>query len=371
MTTWTKEFGSVPAEAQARLLALHRNLDRELRSETRGRFFVSGWRTSHPLASQYIAAVSQPCDPKVLEAYSFLSDSADLEQEIRSFHQAFDGVFLEQGQAFPSVGSSPLIAALMLTLLARGVREITYIAPVYYLFYYYARMFGIRMSRLSASPLCKLDGGRFCLPDEKSVFLFSDPAWVFGWPVKEEYIDTIVEWQRRTESLVIVDGTFQYTQWDGKKKELSSRLDPKLTIRLICPTKSIALHGLRFAYLIIPAEIREDIRYACSNITGATGAQELQGAIATMRILGSAIGNRQLREYIAGTFALAVNSRLIGDVVVPPSATYYTMARLNERFLAQSIVMSASFFELPFPEDVVRINLLHPQIRELIDLVSA
>ena len=76
------------------------------------------------------------------------------------------------------------------------------------------------------------------------------------------------KWQEKTGSLIFVDGSFAYTDWYTKEhKEPSSILDPELTFRLICPTKTLALNGLRFSYLICPEEhIRELSRITSSTI---------------------------------------------------------------------------------------------------------
>jgi len=51
--------------------------------------------------------------------------------------------------------------------------------------------------------------------------------------------------------VVVVDGTFQYLQWAWPERcERTSTLLRERTIRLVCPTKSLALHGIRFACLL-------------------------------------------------------------------------------------------------------------------------
>jgi aspartate/methionine/tyrosine aminotransferase len=179
--------------------------------------------------------------------------------------------------------------------------------------------------------------------------------------VHERQIERIARWQRRTGSLVLVDGTFQYARWDrGSRREPTSRLEPDRTFRIVCPTKSLAVHGTRFAYLLLPPQHRQSLRYACANITGATSAANERFALRIMEVLDSDESNDALVAHIQSERHRLLESGVIRSEAAPPEAGYYTFAVLNDESMKEAIVMDQRFFGLHDLVAHVRVNLLYP-----------
>jgi aspartate/methionine/tyrosine aminotransferase len=344
--------------SQDLLLKCHRELDAAIRSDQR-RCFVSGWHVENPLASRYLDVGSVMDRVRAgASKYQFLSDNRALVQSIRSFHRQADGVEYAEDEMFVAAGSSPLILATMATLKSRGVRRVFYFPPVYYAFFYWASVFGIEMVPLTRDwpAIRAID---LPLPSEPSVLLFSDPAWVVGRFIDPASIEAIARWQAKTRSLIIIDGTFQYTKWDpAARTEFSSWLDRHATFRLVCPTKALGVNGIRFAYLLLPSSFREDVRYAASNASGASDTFNVAAAFRIMEVLNSEEGNSRFIERIRMR-----NDTLTGVLherqAVEPTCSYYVFSPLLVPS-ANCIAMDERYFEGP-ANGGFRVNLMVPQ----------
>jgi aspartate/methionine/tyrosine aminotransferase len=172
------------------------------------------------------------------------------------------------------------------------------------------------------------------------------------------HIEQIGEWQERTKSNVLVDGTFQYLKWNDVVRENSSLLNKEYTFRIVCPTKSLVIHGVRFSYMLLPAGKREDIDYSCENISGSDGIFNLAGARQIMRRLNMEESNKKLRRYIAGRRG-DLQGWVFGQTLGEPSCSYYVFAKplINKE---SCITMGQDFFDLAGFDEYVRFNLLTP-----------
>lgn len=345
------------------LLRLHRELDAEAR-RLQGRDFLSGWQTTHPYASGYLPpdrryAAASP------EAYTFLSDSARLVEAVREFHLKTDGVEYPADAVYVSVGSSPLLSAFFLRLREKGIDTVCFVPPIYYSCYYFAQCLGVNLRRIGTVPLYRADAD-LRLPATRSLLVISDPIWVFGVNVRPDIIDEIRAWQDRTGSEVLVDGTFQYTRWgEGACGEASAGLHPERTFRIVCPTKSLAVHGVRFAYMLLPPDERESIRYPAANLTGATGTANELDALRLMAVLNSPDSNRELCRFIERRHrALHAHGVIVAEAVAP-EAGYFTFARLDEKVAGTAVLMDQRYFGLEGFDGYVRVNLLHRRWQSL------
>jgi aspartate/methionine/tyrosine aminotransferase len=206
------------------------------------------------------------------------------------------------------------------------------------------------------------------LPDKKSVLVVCDPIWYSGTILPEEVVDELCLWQKKTGSIVFVDGSFQYMRWGGIHRELTSKLDYELTFRLICPTKALAIHGFRFSYLIMPQNYRDAIRYIFANTHGPTTAHNLRFAKCAMSLLTNGDSNRQLLRYIEKTYHKLVDMGYI-TTNIEPNSGYFMFAKLliPEPKNIRHLVMDGVFFEQERYPDYVRINLLAPDVASLLD----
>jgi aspartate/methionine/tyrosine aminotransferase len=352
-TSFTRET----AQRSDAIVRRHQELARHLHSGAADPF-VSGWRTAHPFEAEYsgIEGIRRDLPPG---DYRVISDDPLLADRISSFHDARDGVRYGRDEIVSTPGSSPLILGLLLALKERGWRQLHYIPPLFFTFHYFARMLDLTLTPVLSRPLTRRFLPALRLPDEPSVLILSDPVWALGVNIEDPYYGEIHDWQRRTRSLVVVDGTFQYLQWPDDGVEKSAKFDRDSTIRIICPTKSLCVHGVRFAYGLAPPDFRQTLRYATAQISGASGEFNIMAATAMMDTLLSPTGNRDLVEYIAER-RRDLQEWLYTDLAEEPHASYYVFAKVRPELAARVTVMDQGFFGLSGLPGYSRINLLVP-----------
>ncbi|PVZ08216.1 aspartate/methionine/tyrosine aminotransferase [Actinomycetospora cinnamomea] len=298
--------------------------------------------------------------------YTILSEASALLDAVSRFHEVTDGLSYKREAIYPTSGSSPLLFAFFLRLANIGCREVYYAPPIYYSCFYFARMLGISLIPVTDEPALP-ESAPLRLPDKKTVMLFCDPIWVFGVPVAAEHFDALKVWQQRTESTILVDGTFQYSKWDERdRQEQSSLLEPELTFRLVCPTKSLSVHGVRFAYMLLPPDQNESIRYPCSNITGSTPSSADAAATSLMEQLLTEESNYRLLRYVQKRFRRLQEEGFLLPGTREPIASYYCFAKLSPRVANDTLKMDQRFFGIKGWEDFVRVNILAPYWEDLI-----
>jgi len=348
---------------QAATLELHRQLDIDLYKtpKSTGRF-ISGYQTTHPFIQSYMDGVtSNNGNAYALGRYSFAQSQSKLIDAIRSFHQQADGIDYSPDEILLSAGSSPLLMSLMLFLRQRAIGSLYYFRPIYHTLYFFADLLDVRLLPVCDHLLLDTESP-LKLPDGEHVLLFSDPVWIVGREVGDGAIDAVRRWQERTGSTVIVDGTFQYLKWDWPaRREGSTRLIRDQTIRLICPTKSLAIHGIRFAYLLGPARLLKGLRWVCDNTTGSASTFDLHTAAHLMDVLSSPDSNRHLLAYIRARYSELRNNNFISRTAYEPDCGYYVFGQVG-RSERTDLFMGADYFELDGYDDFVRVNLLSPDI---------
>lgn len=343
------------------LLNKHRELDYLCRN-SEDRIFISDWYCEHPYVRKYIPEEIFSHDKltdKELLYYRFPNDSFEVHEEIRNFHKKHDGVTYENDEIYIGAGMTPLITAQLLMMMSLGFKEFYYTKPLYYTFYYHAKILGLKLIPICDDPLNK-KGVKLNLPNKKTCLVVCDPIWYMGKAIVEEYIDQIVSWQKKTGSYVIVDGAFQYMKWDIKKRhEYTSKLDKELTFRSICPTKALAIHGLRFSYTLLPGRHQEDMRYAYANSSGSACIYSDKAARRIMEVLNSEKSNSELLEYIMKQYHKYIGRSLFVDVI-GAEMTYFIFVRmLGDQ--SKYITMDQDFFDTTNYPGFVRFNLLLPQ----------
>jgi len=344
---------------QSELLSLHKQLDFDCRHRN-GRPFVSDWYCEHPFVDDIIPVNERLIPPSVrLEPYNFPNDTTDLHAEIGQFHRERGEGSVGADQIFITAGLSPLITAQMIMLKRRGVRRVNYIKPLYYTYYFLANTLGIELIPVNDAPLispdAKLDLDRLTEP----VLIFCDPIWFMGRNLAVAIIEQIRAWQSAEDRLVLVDGAFQYLRWKNNNQlELSSLLDPERTLRNICPTKSTATHGIRFAYSIVPKTLLEEVRYCYSNVAGSASAFDMHAARSMMKWLNSSRSNGALLDFIDRRYKFMTERGLLSKEV-EPNAAYFCFVKfpLNPQNV---ITMSQEFFDTTTFPDFGRFNLLLP-----------
>jgi hypothetical protein len=194
--------------------------------------------------------------------------------------------------------------------------------------------------------------------------MLADPVWYAGIPLPEDLINTLVEWQRHTSSLVFLDGSFQYAKWGSQKTEYSARFASERTVRVVCPTKSLCAHSYRFAYGLFPKSMHERCVHIYANINGSTSVDNIAFArIAPLIMLEHKFTNA-LTD-LASTRHRDLRAR--GKIQAPwqPSSGYFVFEKIIKKLSDRIILMDGSFFEQKRYPQYNRINLLSPSISAL------
>ena len=335
------------------LITLHHRLDTEVEHDPTA--FISDWNGTHPFVDQYLGRLNR--EALVLPGrYSFFNEEHGLINKIKSFHLKRDqSAELHENQIIGGEGSSSLLAAFSLWLCQRGIQEVIYIPPLYYALHFMLKLLRIRARPISGKHLFD-PRARLALPTKMAVLLLCDPIWYAGRQVPMSYMREIQDWQSATDSLVFVDGSFQYMSWQPNKPEHSSHLDPNLTFRLICPTKSLAIPSYRFAYVILPRRFYQQFVFICECFSGSAALSNIHFAYRAMDVLNSKRGNGRLTSYLAGLYEHLISDGLI-RTEIKPECGYFAFG-IPTGLSFKPIVMTQDYFEQKRYPGYARINLM-------------
>lgn len=150
-------------------------------------------------------------------------------------------------------------------------------------------------------------------------------------------------------------------KWE-QSPELSSLLDPGLTIRLVCPTKALALHGYRFSYALVPAALLASLGEAYSMLHGSGSVDGIAcGKVAMHEITRGEITRSLLQTAAQCHTKLRVGGRLSAPWT--PGSGYFTFERVAPPVPAAGpSLMDGSFFGQTRYPGYYRINLLSPTL---------
>ncbi|MBZ4318951.1 aminotransferase class I/II-fold pyridoxal phosphate-dependent enzyme [Streptomyces huiliensis] len=340
-----------------RMLDWHELIEAE-RRQPGARVFVSDYNGGHPFVEEFLGELADTAPGRLADItrYSGLDEDVRLRTKIAAMHQRYDGVDCAPRNVLPGGGSSSLLGTFATWLLLTGRRRIHYVPPVYYKLAYLFRRMGIEPVPVARGHAYQPDFD-LRLPDERTVLVLTDPVWYAGRRVPSAVLKAIGDWQEETGSLVFVDGTFQYLRWDGERgEESAARLPGDLTLRMVCPTKYLSIHGYRCAHLLVPGHLREELAELHMNLHGDVAVSDrLFAHRAADLMLGEGNGAlirhvRDRHEALAGSGALSAR--------MPAETGFFLFARPrvpHRWFLA----MDGKYFELDGHPGYVRINLLN------------
>jgi histidinol-phosphate/aromatic aminotransferase/cobyric acid decarboxylase-like protein len=289
--------------------------------------FVSDWNGAHPFVQQYLGDfLDRPVGSLgPLTRYSHLEEDRTLEDELRLLHRDRYGEPCTSDVGYlPGAGSAAFLATMLFRARQLGLNRLCYLPPVYNSAIYLIQEMGFEVQRGAADvdfaePVLEL-------PAQRCVLWMTDPVWFAGRPVRQPAIEEIGRWQQHTGSIVIVDGTFQYQQWDGTRRERSADLDPALTYRLVCPTKALAIHGFRFAYLIAPRGHMEEVTALHSRLHGAAGVADRAFAHRATETLRSERHNTDLIAHARQQYRALLDAGSLAEWIEPESG-YFVFGR--------------------------------------------
>jgi aspartate/methionine/tyrosine aminotransferase len=332
------------------LVARHRDLD-SLIAENGSRF-LSDWNCDNPFLESLLQGQSTPAPTG---KYVFLDTQISLLESICAFHKSTDRLDLTRSNLIAGAGSSSFLTLLALWLRRCRIQKLHYLPPVYYTVHHLCETLGIERSPVTLKHAFQA-GCVLNLPDERAVLLLCDPIWYAGVSVPQEHIDTIRQWQQATGSLVIVDGSFQYLNWGSDRRELSATLDPDLTLRIVCPTKALAIPAYRFAYLLLPARYHEELLFLYESLMGSSSVADLAFASRSIEILSDPNGpQRKLAAYLEATYRELSDSHHLKTAIVPRCG--YFAFGIPARPGDGLQLMDETFFELTGYPGYARVNL--------------
>lgn len=335
------------------LIDQHRALDDAL---TRGRnSFLSEWNCNHPFVNEFLGPLAGILAGVNPGDYIYLDERPLIANAVVDFHKTHERVEYIPRNVLAGAGSSSLLAAFILWLVKQDIRRVYYVPPIYHTLHYFFRLLNVEATPVSHKHAFE-PGFELKLPDGSSVLFVSDPIWYAGRQLPAEAFNCIQSWQDRTESLVFVDGSFQYLNWYDRAPENTASLNKDLTFRLICPTKALAIHSFRFSYLLHPSRFHSDLTFLYENLIGSVAAGNLAFGSRALEVLSTERNNRPLAVFLRDTFD-ALTTRGILKTDITPDCGYYVFAVPLEP-LRDQVAMGPKYFELAGYSDHVRINLM-------------
>lgn len=319
--------------------------------------FISDYHGGHPFVEDYLGDLASCALAGLgdVTRYAAIDEDRRLREKIVLFHRRYDGMEYSTDQVLAGAGSSMLLGTFCTWLMLAGYSQVHYIPPIYYKFAYLFKRYNIEPIPVSDLHAFQSDF-QLRLPKRKTALVFSDPIWYTGRKVPCEVLDTIKAWQLNTGSLVFVDGTFQYMQWDGTSAEASAQLLADQTLRLVCPTKFLSLHGYRCAWLLVPTLLRDTLAELHLNLHGEASLADRLFAHRACDVMFDG-GNHKLLDHVQRNYQRLLNKGTL-DEIFDIETGYFLFARPrtpHARFLS----MGQDFFELSGYPHHIRINLLN------------
>ena len=345
------------------LLNKHRTLDYIVEKANKN-VFLSDWNCIHPFyKEQFLEKKFRKID---IQGYNYIRADDHLTNMISSFHKQVDGVSYTSDEILTGHGSTNLISSFFIWLSLKKTKQIYYIPPIYFTFHYFAKLYGIDLRPISKSQLFE---NKYSLnfPRTQSILILSDPIWYAGVSLSAAIYNDMIQWQKSTNSTVVIDGSFQYLKWSDQRKENASLLDKKNTFQFICPTKALAVHGFRFSYLLVPEENYDPLDYILDNLTGSSSAYDIRSAKICMKILSSKKANTELIEYTKSLYENLLQREIILEAI-QPNCGYFVFAKLPPTIRHKFHVMDGHYFEQKRFPDYVRVNLLGNAVTKLLKI---
>jgi aspartate/methionine/tyrosine aminotransferase len=336
------------------ILQLHEDLELKY-SDGDGGDFLCGWQSVNPFADGLLAAVKKRKEHVDYTKYFYMETDVNLASTVVDLHAHLDRVAPEAAFCAACGGASAL-STFCYWLARHGVTEVYYIPPIYFTLLNGLRRYGIRAHAVSKFHSFE-QGCVPNLPRKETVLVLADPVWYAGISVPQHIVDAVSVWQKKTKSLVFVDGSFQYMRWDARVYEPTAQLDLKKTLRLVCPTKSLVIHGYRFAYVLMPIELKPTFSNSYTNLCGSAAADNVVFAHEAV----DAMAERTLTEKLIER-AAERHKRLRRDKIIEsplaPNVGYFVFEKINIDLPKDTLKMQGDYFGQPrFPEHT-RMNLL-------------
>jgi hypothetical protein len=343
----------------ASLNAHYEELAFELNDGDKGNF-LSGWQCENPFVSSFFATVKKRAESLDYTRYTYFDEHVALADSIVAMHAKFDRT--PPQSVMCGSGTTSLLFAFVTHLQSIGTPRIYYIPPLYITLYSALDRYGIETIPVSTKQPFE---SKFTLhlPEERnSTLLLTDPIWYAGTSIAPAIIDEIREWQRRTSSLVFVDGSLQYLRWNGTINEATARLDPSLTFRLICPAKQLSSHGYRFSYILLPQSHNRRMTWVYTNIFGPACTDSIAFGHEAVTAISNQRIPQELMALASKRHAYLRENKII-ESEVTPDCGYFVFEKIRVPLPEGYVKVDGKFFNQQNYPDHIKINLLSPSMK--------
>lgn len=339
------------------LIARHIYLEEQLGDGDSGNF-LSGWQCINPWQCTIDSEIVEMRQSITPSAYLYADRYPEIERAFSDLHQSTDGCPPER--ILFGAGSTQLLLLITAWIRNKNMSEVFYIAPMYHTLHWSLKTLGVRSRPVNSRHPFEPQFS-FNLPDKETVLIVTDPIWYSGIRMTSEVIEKIAAWQSATNSVIVIDGSFQYMEWERPVENGIGCFDPSLTIRVVCPTKQLILHGYRASYALIPGRLYRDLATLNSMMFASLSIDTVAFLLAAPNLIMQQAFPRKLMSLAAHRHHKLRAKGLI-RASWSPDCGYFCFERLGETGLEEQALMSGQYFEQPRYPDHHRINLLSPQI---------
>lgn len=317
--------------------------------------FISHWDCSHPYYKNFFDEIT--LGNGSIQKYIYLNNDLPLISNISRFHELNENIKYSEKEIIASTGATKIISVFFTWLKLTNTQYIYYVPPLYYSFHFFANVHKIRLRPITRNQLYEKQV-TLNLPDKKCILIITDPIWYAGVTIKRSVIKRLNSWQQYTGSTIFIDGSFQYYKWNKSKFEFTSQLDSKKTMRLVCPSKSIASNGIRCSYLLLPKDLYTIFEYILDCQNGSYNETEILSARQCLRILIAEKSNSDLITFTKKQYENLIKKEIILEHI-KPNCGYFIFAKLNNTYNKKFNSMDGLYFEQKKFKDYKRINLLN------------
>jgi histidinol-phosphate/aromatic aminotransferase/cobyric acid decarboxylase-like protein len=319
---------------------------------------ISGWQCLNvfaQLAETHISPITKSLSPS---SYHYTDSIPELERDyIEPTKKLSDG----KRDVLFGASSTALITSIVAWLKSTGIKTVAFIAPTYFTVMKSFALFGLAHYSVNKAHCFELDYRLDLSNCSCGALWITDPVWYAGVRNCEDTWLKIAAWQRATNGYVIVDSSFCGLSWQAElAPQLQLLLQPSKTFRIICPTKQLALHGYRAAYVECPVQLRNELQDVHEHLFGSLPKDTLAFLLAFPALRKLDIQRKLIST--AKHVHHALRSGMHIAATWTPTDGYFVFERVISNELLDDGAMDGAYFQQNRLPGHYRVNLLSPQL---------